>query len=151
MRFSRQGKKPEAPEGREEIREIAEALGLYRSAMCHIVERSQVRPLAFARRPAWVSPFRLLLAPVLTAAVVVGIFFPLYSYSHHHVVVVTRPAETFRHNPAALATVDDTALMNQIDSELSQDVPDALEPLADLSDQNSTTTNVSEKKNVTHE
>jgi hypothetical protein len=41
--------------------------------------------------------------------------------------------------------------MNQIDSDLSEDVPDALRPLADLSDQAATTNSVSEKKNVTHE
>jgi hypothetical protein len=49
------------------------------------------------------------------------------------------------------ANVDDTVLMNQIDSELSEDVPDALRPLADLSDQSTSSSSVSEKKDVTHE
>jgi hypothetical protein len=42
--------------------------------------------------------------------------------------------------------VDDTVLMNQIDSQLSESVPDALEPLADLSAQAATQSSVSEKK-----
>jgi hypothetical protein len=36
--------------------------------------------------------------------------------------------------------------MNQIDSELSEDVPEALRPLADLSDQTTNASSVSEKK-----
>jgi hypothetical protein len=47
--------------------------------------------------------------------------------------------------------MDDTALMNQIDSEVSEDVPDALRPLADLSDQTTTSNTATEKKNVTQE
>jgi len=150
MKFRRHRENPEAQEGREEIREIAEALSLYRSAMDHLAQRSPMRPFAADWRSGRSFPLRLLLAPALTAAVAAGIFLPVYSYSHHH-PVITRPLRTDRQNPAALATVDDTALMNQIDSELSQDVPDALQPLADLSDQTTTNTTVSEKKNVTHE
>lgn len=148
MKFRRQRTNPETQESREEIREIAEALSLYRSAMTHLAEHTPVRPLVVEQRSA--RHFRLLLAPVLAAAVAAGIFFPLYHFSHRRLVVATQPVAT-RQTAAAFANVDDTVLMNQIDSELSQDVPDALQPLADLSDQNVTTTTSSEKKNVTHE
>jgi len=51
----------------------------------------------------------------------------------------------------ARAAVDDTVLMNQIDSELSEDVPDALRPLADVGDQSTPRSSVTEKTNVTQE
>jgi hypothetical protein len=149
MKLRRHADNPPSDPGREEIREIAEALGLWRSAMRHIAENAPARPFVPERRPGF--HFRLLLAPALTAAVAAGIFFPLYSHSHRHLITVRPRVAAVRRNPAAVANVDDTALMNQIDSELSQDVPDALEPLADLSDQAATTNTASEKKNVTHE
>jgi hypothetical protein len=149
MKFRRYGSNSEIDEGREEIREIAEALSLYRSAMRHLADRVPARPFVADRRPGRSFHLRLLLAPALMAAVAAGIFFPMYHASHQHLAVARGPVATNHQNPAAFAKVDDTALMNQIDSELSQDVPDALEPLADLNSQ--TTTTVSEKKNVTHE
>lgn len=147
MKF-RKGETNSAPDpSRDEIREIAEALSLYRSAVRHIADRMPARP--FVPEPRHRRTLRVLLAPALTAAVAAGVFFPVYSYSHRHTVIVRPRVTTNRQNPA-LANVDDTVLMNQIDSELSQDVPDALEPLADVNDQAATTTH-SEKKNVTHE
>jgi hypothetical protein len=148
MKFRRDGSHAAGDPGREEIREMAEVLSLWRSAMRHIAENAPARPFVPERVRG--AHLRLIAAPALAAAVAAGIFFPVYSYSHRHHVTVHSPARTVHHNPAALANVDDTALMNQIDSELSQDAPDALEPLADLSDQAATTT-LSEKKNVTHE
>jgi hypothetical protein len=145
---------PEPDASREGIREIAEALSLYRAAMHHIADREAAgHPIVqgfAARRPARTIGFRLLLAPVLAAAVAAGVFVPVYGHFHHHgssaITAKTQP------NPADnRAAVDDTALMNQIDSELSEDVPDALRPLADLSEQSTTSSSVSEKKNVTKE
>lgn len=155
MKFRKNGKNPAVDpvidQGRDEIREIAEALSLYGSAMRHLADRAPARPFVADRRPSRGFHLRLLLAPALTALIAAGIFVPVYSYSHHHTVIVREPAKVAEQSPAAVANVDDTALMNQIDSEISQDVPDALQPLADLSTQTTTTTNVSEKKNVTHE
>jgi hypothetical protein len=140
-----------AGESREEIREIAEALSLYRSAMQHLAEREAARP-RIAQRTAARRPIRftLLLAPALTAAVAAAVLVPVYSHLHHH--RGSTPAPIAQQNPAETrASIDDTALMNQIDSEVSEDVPDALRPLADLSAQTTTTSSVSEKKNATQE
>ncbi|HEY1501489.1 MAG TPA: hypothetical protein VGF88_18080 [Acidobacteriaceae bacterium] len=143
---------PEPNASRDELREIAEAVSLYRSAMHHIADREAARPFVADRRPGHTIGFRFLLAPVLTAIVAAGIFVPIYNHLHHHNSrPVVRAAANQLEASATLANVDDTVLMNQIDSQLSEDVPDALRPLADLSDQPTTHNSVSEKKNVTQE
>lgn len=141
---------PEPDSTREEMRAMAEALSLYRSAMHHLAEREAARPFAAEPRPARTVRFRLLLAPALAAAVAAGVFVPMYSHYHHH---ETPAAHTVASTTTAgtHSNIDDTALMNQIDSELSEDVPDALRPLAELSDQATTGNTASEKKNVTQE
>jgi hypothetical protein len=144
---------PQPDATREDVRSLAEALSLYRSAMHHVAEREVARhpfvPGLAETRPAHPFRMRLLLAPALAAGVAAAVLVPLYG--RHHQPPAVRVAANVAAGPTvARADVDDTALMNQIDSELSEDVPDALRPLADLSDQ--TTTNpVSEKKNVTNE
>jgi hypothetical protein len=149
-----------ANETREEVREMAEALSLYRSAMQHIAEREAARPFApgvsqrmTERRPERRSRFSLLLAPALAAAVAAAVLVPMYGHFHHEHGATPAPvvANGQQHANDTHAAVDDTALMNQIDSEVSEDVPDALRPLADLSDQTTTTSSVSEKKNATQE
>jgi len=151
MKFRKDGKNPVIDQGRDEIRELAEVLGLYGSAMRHLAERAPARPFAAGSGPARSFHLRLLLAPALTALIAIGILVPMYSYSHHHNVIAREHAKVAEQTAAAVANVDDTVLMNQIDSELSQDVPDALQPLADLSAQATTSTTVSEKKNASHE
>lgn len=143
---------PEPNSSREDVRDLAEALNLYRSAMHHIAEREVARPFVPEARPGRAFSFRLVLAPALAAAVVAGFLVPVYSHLHRDHTGSSRVAIHTQPNPAeARASVDDTVLMNQIDSDLSEEVPDALRPLADLSDQAATTNSVSEKKNVTHE
>ncbi|HEX4310368.1 MAG TPA: hypothetical protein VHZ25_10095 [Acidobacteriaceae bacterium] len=141
---------PEPDASRGELREVAEAVSLYRSAMHHIADREAARPFVADRRPARTFSLRLLLAPALTAVVAAGIFVPVYNHLHHHGAgsVAQIPAPEQLH---ASANVDDTALMNQIDSQLSEEVPDALRPLADLSDQSTTHNSSPEKNNVTQE
>jgi hypothetical protein len=143
---------PEPGDTREEVREMAEALSLYRSAMHHLAEREVARPFAADWRPSRRHSFRLVLAPALTAAVAAAVLVPVYTHVHDHGTgtdtgkVVASDTKT----PAA-PSVDDTVLMNQIDSEVSEDVPDALRPLADLSDPTTTSNTASEKKNATQE
>jgi hypothetical protein len=138
-----------ANETREEIRELAEALSVYGSAMRHLAEREAARPWVAERHPSRPVRLTLLLTPALIAVVAVGIMVPLYGHLHHSdtrhpALIVPQPVvETH-------ARIDDTALMNQIDSELSEDVPDALQPLADLTEQPTNST-ASEKNNVTQE
>ncbi len=143
----------QAGKTREDVRELAEALSLYRSAMHHVAERRTLRPLAADVLPRRAFRLSLLLAPALAAAIATGILVPAYVHHHHRAEPVAR-----RTTPAAqpapaqtLASVDDTALMNQIDSEVSEGVPDALRPLADLTEGSTTDVSVTEKKNVTHE
>jgi len=147
---------PEPDSSREDVRGLAEALSLYRSAMHHVAEREAARlPVVHGlaeSRPRRVFPLRFLLAPALAAAAAAGVLVPVYGHFHHRQTGSVAVAAHTQPNPAdARASVDDSVLMNQIDSDLSEDVPDALRPLADLSDQATTTNTVSEKKNVTHE
>ncbi|MGB9032858.1 MAG: hypothetical protein WCC27_22235 [Acidobacteriaceae bacterium] len=137
---------------REEVREMAEALSLYRSAMRHIAEKEAARSRIVEPRPGQTIRFGMLLAPALTAAVAAAVLVPVYSHIHHHTSAPNVAVKTSPPSPVdARANVDDTVLMNQIDSDLSEDVPDALRPLADLSSQTTNASAVSEKKNVTQE
>lgn len=148
MKFRKDAVNPEPEATREEVRDLAEALSLYRSAMHHVAEREAARPFAAEPRPAHTLRLRLLFAPALTAAVAAAVLVPVYSHLHRH----SSPAPAVASNMTNQhATIDDAALMTQIDSDLSEDVPDAFRPLADLSDQTATNNHVSEKKNVTQE
>jgi hypothetical protein len=152
MKFRRVAATNSEPDAtRDEVRDLAEALSLYRSAMHHVADREAARPFVPAPRPARIVGFRFLLAPALAAAIAAAALVPAYSHFHHH--SDSGPvAKNGQPNAAdARAAVDDTVLMNQIDSELSEDVPDALRPLADVSDQTTSSSAVTEKKNVTQE
>lgn len=149
---------PSLNESRDEMRELAEALSLYRSAMHHLAERQAAKPWTMERhhgRAKWLAGrLGLVLAPALAAAIAAGVLIPVYSHSHerHAVPAATATVNNARQAPAqTLASVDDTVLMNQIDSELNKDVPDALEPLADLGDQAAGNISLSEKKNAKKE
>lgn len=148
MKFrSEVAEETERMESREEVRELAEALSLYRSAITHIAERSAARPRLALQRSAASFRLRLLLGPALGAILAAGILFPLYGHLHHHNAVVLQSENGSAPDPSsARASVDDTVLMNQIDSQLSESVPDALEPLADLSAQAATQSSITEKK-----
>lgn len=132
-------------ESREEVRELAEALSLYRSAMTHLAERSTAHPRMAVPRTSAPFRFRLVLGPALGAALAAGILLPVYGHLHHHSAVAATNV-TVPDAASARASVDDTVLMNQIDSQLSENVPDALEPLADLSAQAATQPSGSEKQ-----
>lgn len=148
MKFVRdKGLDTEAVDSRDEMRELAEAVSLYRSAMQHVAEKHAAQPapsftasIAAARHPARSVKMRLVLVPALAAALAAAVIAPAVSHLHHP--ASTPPAVAHTASPApeqTVASVDDTQLMNQIDSEVSEDVPDALEPLADLSEQATTT------------
>jgi hypothetical protein len=141
-------------EAREDVREMAEALSLFGSAVRHMADRRAAQMEVRAQRPQarrTPSPrLRLVLAPALAVAVAVAV--PAWSYFHRGETAARSPAPAAQHDTEARAGVNDTVLMNQIDSDVSEDVPDALEPLAQLSEQaaatQSTTTensNVSQK------
>jgi hypothetical protein len=152
MKFRREAvANSQADTTREDIRDLAEALSLYRSAMHHVADREVARPFVAERRPASAVRFRFVLAPALTVALAVAALVPVYSHFHRHAEPSTAAKSVEPNAADARAAVDDTVLMNQIDSELSEDVPDALRPLADVGDQSTTRSSVTEKTNVTQE
>ena len=146
MKFRTEAVETQDMESREEVRELAEALSLYRSAMTHIAERSAAHPRLAVPRSRAPFRFRLLLGPALGAGLAAGILLPVYGHLHHRDAAVLESQNTAPNPAAARASVDDTVLMNQIDSQLSSTVPDALEPLADFSAPAATQSSVSEKK-----
>jgi hypothetical protein len=152
MKFRREAvPNSETDDTRDEVRDLAEALSLYRSAMHHVADREVARPFAGERRPSSAIRFRFLLAPALTVVLAVAALVPVYSHFHPHHDGMAAANNAQPNAADARAAVDDTVLMNQIDSELSEDVPDALRPLADVGNQTASGNSVSEKKNVTQE
>jgi hypothetical protein len=124
----------------EEMRELAEAISLYRSAMHHVAEKQVPRPFVRAERRAAGLRMRLVLVPALGAAMAAAVIGPVYVHMHHP-AIAKAPVQAVEQAPATTqAKLDDTELMNQIDSDLTEDVPDALQPLADVSNQSATTT-----------
>jgi hypothetical protein len=124
----------------QEMREMAEALSNYRSAMRHLTDKQVARPFAARRESARSLRIRFVLVPALGAAVAAAVITPAITHMHRPaakapVAQVTAPSET-----TTVASVNDNDLMNQIDTDLTEDVPDALQPLADISDQSATTT-----------
>jgi hypothetical protein len=154
MKFRREtNTNPEKDSGRE-MREMAEAMSLYRSAMHHIAQKHAAAPFAAperlaaeAKKRARAHRTRLVLVPALGAALAAAVIGPAVGHLHHEKATIARvvvePAPV-----TTVAAVDDTELMNQIDSDLTQDVPDALAPLADLSSQSGSTNQRTEKTNA---
>lgn len=132
----------------QEMRDLAEALSLYRSAMQHVAEKQAARPFAMDRKPAPSLRMRLVMVPALAAALAIAVIVPAVSHLHGHPGTKAGPvAAGAPQNPTTVAQVDDTQLMNQIDSDLTEGVPDALQPLADMGDQTATAeTTGAEKK-----
>lgn len=155
MKFGRDGdshSEAASTDTREEVRELAEALSLYRSAMNHVAERQATRPWKAERHPDHRFRMSLLLAPVLTAIAAAGVMVPIYGHFHHGNAAAEPVARLAPETSGPeRASISDTVLMNQIDTELSEDVPDALQPLAALSDQAPANNNVSENKHATQE
>ncbi|HTV81358.1 MAG TPA: hypothetical protein VME18_01815 [Acidobacteriaceae bacterium] len=146
----------EETETREEVREMAEALSLFGSAMRHMAERRAERLCTQPRRTeegrARSLRVRLVLAPALGAAAVIAVAVPAWTHFHQGEAAAQKPAPAAQASAETRASVSDTVLMNQIDTDVSEEVPDALEPLAQLSEQAAAAkTTVSEKKNGTQE
>lgn len=145
---------PEKDSGRE-MRDIAEATSLYRSAMQHIAQKHAATPwlsperlAAQAQHRARTHRMRLVLVPALGAALAAAVIAPAVGHFHHEKAAVAHLTETAPAPTQTVASLDDTDLMNQIDSDLTQDVPDALAPLADLSSQSGSTNQSTENRNV---
>jgi len=121
----------------QEMRDLAEALSLYRSAMQHVAAKQAARPFAMDRKPAPSFRMRLVMVPALAAALAVAVIVPAVSHLHGHAGTKTGSVvEVAPQTPATnVVQMDDAQLMDQIDNDLTEDVPDALQPLADMGTQ----------------
>jgi hypothetical protein len=129
-------KDADGQESRDGMRELAEALSLYRSAMRHVAEKQGARPMVLRTRSVTAMRVRLFAMPALAVALAVAVIAPTYSHLHHKAIATSTVGANIA-QPVPTETVakfDDAQLMDQIDSDLTEDVPDALQPLADVSD-----------------
>ena len=123
-----------------------------RTAVHHAAERASAQPLSAtwliaARRRQRTSQRRLVLAWTCAALLCVGVAVPFLRHSTPATAPPVAKVQT--------VVIDDTALLEQVDSAISESVPSSLAPLATLDDLNSTTStntepslNKPEKKNV---
>jgi hypothetical protein len=147
-----------AVEDREEIIELARVLSQYRSAMRHVAAEECSRPapaMTVARIPHTRSILQMaILGPALATAIFLAAL-PIYLHSRHaeHPVVAGVSNPTVVVNPTA-PHIGDAELLSQIDAEISEDAPDALQPMADFGSSSSSTptsSSVMEKNHATKE
>ncbi len=113
----------ECGECRAEVEGLQSSIAAFRSSMVAWSEAHESR----AMRPVWTAPRKRWLQPafqwVAAAALLIGVAAPLYT---HHVI------EQRREEQAHQRALADQALLEQVDQEVSQTVPDTMEPLTDL-------------------
>ena len=127
--------------------ELAAAIRNFRSAVTHIAERETARPV-----PAdWLVPAQqrrrraqhtMILAWACAALLCIAML-PLSMDSHH--VAAPQAAVTV----AAPVTESDSALLEQVDANVSQSVPSPLAPLAELENWNATSNTTSSESALT--
>ena len=134
--------------------EVANSIALFRTAMHFIAERETARPLAAewlapARRRHRAAQRRMVLAWACAVALCFAVV-PLSMHAPH----APRSAQ-FVHTPSVQPPTEesDTALLEQVDTEIAEPVPSSLAPLTELDSWNSTTStteslHTTEKKNV---
>jgi hypothetical protein len=137
--------------------DFAAALGDFRSAVHQAAGRATAKPVATdwlmpARRRLHSAQRRLVVAWTCAAVLCAGVL-PLL---HHGTAAVPHPAAVAIQHQTN--DTDDTALLEQVDSAVSESVPTSLAPLAALDSWSSTTStndlstesplNNSEKKNA---
>ncbi|MBT9330922.1 hypothetical protein [Paracidobacterium acidisoli] len=140
---------------REEVREIAESLALFRSAMHHVADHEASR-LAPATRPAHLRSPRLFLHPAIVGPVLATAIFlaslPLWLHPRHEPHAAVETAVSV--HTSQPHRIPDAELLSQIDAEVSEEVPDALQPMADLgsaASATSTSSSARENQNATQE
>ncbi len=113
----------ECRECRTEVEGLQSSLAVFRSAVFAWSDGHESRTL----RPLWTAPRKRWLQPALqwvaAAALLAGVAAPLYTH---------RVMEQRREEQAQQRARADQALLEQVDQEVSQTVPDSMEPLADL-------------------
>ena len=146
-----------AVEDREEIIELARVLSQYRSAMQHIAAEECSRPAPTLPVVRITHPRSVLQMAILGPALATAIFLaalPIYLHSRHAEHPVVAGVSTPRVTPVPTTHIGDAELLSQIDAEISEDAPDALQPMADFGSSSSSTqtsSSVMEKNHATKE
>jgi hypothetical protein len=147
-----------AVEDREEIIELARVLSQYRSAMRHIAAEECSRPapaLSVVHTTHTRSVLQMaILGPALATAIFLAAL-PIYLHSRHaQHPAIPDVSTTAAPAPAPTPHIGDAELLSQIDAEISEDAPDALQPMADFGSSSSSTqtsSSVMEKNHATKE
>lgn len=114
--------------------EFAASIRDFRSAVTYVAERETSRPL----NASWLAPARkrrrnaqqrMALAWAACAALLCFATLPFFSHSRPSPAHPAAPAVVA---VAAPASESDTALLEQVDTDISESVPPSLAPLADL-------------------
>ncbi|HTV16273.1 MAG TPA: hypothetical protein VME68_16245 [Acidobacteriaceae bacterium] len=136
MKFRKENPEESGAGTRDDMRELVEAIGLYRSAMRHVAEKQAGRPFAPVAQRASGFRLRMVLVPALGAALAAAVITPTVVHMHHPATTASRvsPAAQVPGTATTVAKMDDTQLMDQIDSDLTEGVPDALQPLTGWDD-----------------
>jgi hypothetical protein len=121
--------------------EFAASIDNFRSAVTHVAERETAKPVS----ADWLAParkrhrsaqlrmgFGIAMGWACAAALCVATL-PLVTHSHP--VVLTQPVAQSAAEPASTS---DTALLDQVDTNISEEVPSSLAPLAELDSLNAT-------------
>ena len=127
--------------------EFAASIRDFRSAVTHVAERETSRPL----NASWLAPARkrrrnaqqrMALAWTACAALLCFATLPFFSHSRPSPIPPAAPAVTAAGAPAVAPNPEsDTALLEQVDTDISESVPPSLAPLADLDSLNTASSN----------
>lgn len=130
--------------------ELAASIRDFRSAVKHVADRETARPVA----AGWLAPARkrrrshqqrVVLAWACAALLCLATL-PWSSHSHS---TAAHPAISAAAVSVAPAAESDTALLEQVDADVSESVPSSLAPLAELDSWNAASANVSSGSSAT--
>lgn len=117
---------------KRDLEGLANAIGQFRSAVHHIAAGEDASPIAWqleqARARQRTRQRRVMLEWAVAAALCVAAMVPAVNLYRDHAAAVRaqQQAQLLKQRQA------DTALLDQVTSELSEAVPDSLQPLAEL-------------------
>jgi hypothetical protein len=125
--------------------DFAKSIRDFRSAVTHVAERETAIPatagwLAPARKRRRSTQQRIALGWAC-AALLCFATLPFSSHSHHSATV--NPVAAVTTVPAEPSAESDTALLEQVDSDVSESVPSSLAPLTELDNWNTASANPS--------
>lgn len=129
--------------------DFAKSIRDFRSAVTHVAERETASPvtagwLAPARKRRRSTQQRIALGWAC-AALLCFATLPFPIHSHHQAPV--NPVAAVSTVPAEPSAESDTALLEQVDTDVSESVPSPLAPLADLDNWDTTSANPSSNSN----